>query len=246
MPDTQSPNPVNQTESAATERPGSGLAGLKKMSTTAGLGSGDYAAVSAMAIVALVVSLLGGFALINEYLAAFSIAGVVCAVLALRQISRSNGTQTGREFAWVAIIIGLGVTGWVVGSRVVYEMRTRTHKDQILQLISSLDAASAKADYRAGYQLFSKAFKERVPEDQFVRTLTGGPGFGNLTGITWNNEIVFFEVTSSGPRSAVAGGLLRFRLLNEAVRQPIEFVREDDGSWRIQDMSVMFPPPRKQ
>jgi hypothetical protein len=241
MPDTQSPNPAAATENTATERHPSGLAGLKKMSTTAGLGSGDYAAVSALAVVSLVISLLGGFALINEYLVVFSLIGIVCAILAMRQISRSNGTQTGREFAWVAIVVGLGVTGWVVGTRVVYEMRTRSHKEQILQLISSLDAASAKADYRAAYLLFSKAFKARVTEDQFVKTLTGGPGFGNMTGIAWNNEIVFYDVTSTGPRGAAAGALVRFRLLTDIARQPLDFIREDDGSWRIQDMSVMFP-----
>src|SRR4051812_42952831 len=241
MPDTQSPNPAATTEKAATERRAGGLAGLKKMSTTAGLGSGDYAAVSALAVVSLVISLLGGFALINEYLVVFSLIGVVCALLAMRQIARSNGTQTGREFAWVALIIGLGITSWVVGTRVVYEVRTRSHKEQILQLISSFDAASAKADYRAAYQLFSKAFRERVPEDQFVRTLTGGPGFGNLTGIAWNNEIVFYDVTSAGPRGASAGTFVRFRLLTDVARQPLDFIREDDGTWRIQDMSVMFP-----
>src|SRR5207244_3210946 len=144
MPDTQSPNPQTTSDHVADERStssGAGLAGLKRMSMTAGLGSGDYAAVSVLAVVALVVTLLGALALVwLEAFVALSVAGVICAIVALRQISRSNGTQTGREFAWVALLVGLGVTGWVVGTHVVYEMRVKPSRDQIAQVISSFDA----------------------------------------------------------------------------------------------------------
>jgi hypothetical protein len=87
-----------------------------------------------------------------------------------------------------------------------------------------------------------------VSEDQFVKTLTGGPGFGNMTGIAWNNEIVFLDVTGEGPRGAVAGGQVRFRLLKEPASlgpSGLQLIREDDGSWKIQDISMLFPPKKQ-
>jgi hypothetical protein len=245
MPDIQSPNPA--TESPPADVGAShGLAGLKKMSTTAGLGSGDYAAVSPLSVIALVASALGLLVIVSEVLAALSVVGLICGILALRQISHSNGTQTGRPLAWSAVVLGLAVTGWVAGTKVVYEVHTRPHREQILQLITSLDSAAAKSDYHAAYQLFSDSFQQRVKEEDFRKVLAGGPGYGDMVGVSWNNEIVFGDVAGAGPKAAVTGGLFRFRLLPDVVRQPIDFVREDDGTWKIQDLSVMFPPPKKQ
>jgi hypothetical protein len=252
MPDIQSPNPATESPANAgatshdTEHDHtSRLAALKKMSTTAGLGSGDYAAVSPVAIFALVASVLGLLVVVWEYLAALGVIGLICGIIALRQINRSNGTQTGRGLAWVAIVIGAGVTAWIAGSKILNEVRTRPHREQVLQLISSLDSACAKGDYRAAYQLFSPTFRDRVNEEEFLRTLTGNPAFGSLVGVSWNNEIVYYDVGSAGPKAAVAGGLFRFRLVSDTTRQPIEFSRDDEGKWKIQDLSMMFPPKKQ-
>src|SRR3954451_9896103 len=72
------------------------LAHLHKMSTTAGLGSGDYVAVNGTAVFALLVGVASALALMSEVLLILPLVAFVAGFMAWGQIRHSNGTQTGK------------------------------------------------------------------------------------------------------------------------------------------------------
>ena len=73
------------------------LAHLHKMSTTAGLGSGDYVAVNGTAVFALLVGVASALALMTEVLLILPLVCVIAAVVAWGQIRHSNGTPGSRS-----------------------------------------------------------------------------------------------------------------------------------------------------
>src|SRR4051812_20788417 len=98
------------------------LASLHKMSTTAGLtyGGQEYVAVNVVAVVAVLLAVVGALALVGDILLVIPLAAVVCAIVALQQIRGSNGTQTGRWLAALAILLSLVFAG-TVGTRKIME-----------------------------------------------------------------------------------------------------------------------------
>ena len=86
----------NVTAAATTDRAAGGedhLSRLHKMSTTAGVTNLDYVAVNHTAIAAVLLGLLSALSFFGFLLLVIPIVGVVFAVIALRQIGESNGTQ---------------------------------------------------------------------------------------------------------------------------------------------------------
>src|SRR5439155_24799091 len=82
------------------------LSHLHKMSTTAGLGSGEYVAINGTAIFALILGIVSALTLFEELvLLVVPLVGVVAAIVALRQISRSGGTQTGKGLATAGLVL---------------------------------------------------------------------------------------------------------------------------------------------
>jgi hypothetical protein len=245
MPDTQSsnidPSPVEAVHTAHLEK-------LTKMSTTAGLGSGDYAAVSPIAVTAVFAGLLGGLAFLTEFLLPIPLAAAICGVIALVQIRRSNGTQTGVMLAWAGIILGVGVLAAVIGGHLLKEARERPDREAIARIINEFDQACAKQDYRAAYQLFAPPFRERVSEEEFVRTLSaqGGTiaGLGALQHVGWNQQVIFADSTDDAPKAAVVGGLMKFEHVTEMSPQGMEF-GTFNGKWMIRDIPTIFPPKRQ-
>src|SRR5215212_4817149 len=103
MPQTQTDaSHSTSTPRAADDDP---LAHLHKMSTTAGLGSGDYVAVNGTAVFALLVGLASALALMSEVLLILPLVAIVASVMAWQQIRNSNGTQTGKGLAIAAMVL---------------------------------------------------------------------------------------------------------------------------------------------
>src|SRR5438034_5247113 len=88
------------------------LAHLHKMSTTAGLGSGDYVAVNGTAVFAVFLGFASALALMSETLLLVALAAVIVSVVAWRQINHSNGTQTAKGLVLIAIVLALGFGGF--------------------------------------------------------------------------------------------------------------------------------------
>src|SRR5690348_12044880 len=114
--------PTQQPETQPTETPASDptadpaelhLARLHKMSTTAGLGSTDYVAVNTPAVIALILGLASAAVLIDPIFFVVPLAGLICSIMAISQIRRSNGTQTGLGLAALALLLTFGFSAFV-------------------------------------------------------------------------------------------------------------------------------------
>src|SRR3954471_976134 len=107
---------VQQEQTSPSLTSGGGSAGasadplrsLHKMSTTAGVGSQEYVEINLVAVWAVVLGLLSFLALLDNVLLIVPVIGTVFAIVALRQIRNSAGTQTGGAIAWGALVLSLG------------------------------------------------------------------------------------------------------------------------------------------
>src|SRR4051812_32720499 len=147
------------------------LASLHKMSTTAGLGSGDYVAINPVAIFAIIMGVASALALFEEtVLLLLPAAAIIGAVIALRQISKSNGTQTGRGLAIGAIVLALLFGGYTTVKAATEGIRTKNDRNAIGDLLTKLGQAAKAGDFHAAYSLFTPRFQERTPESKFSDT----------------------------------------------------------------------------
>src|SRR2546423_11097563 len=123
MPETQPQRPESQAGPVAS---GNGapdpLASLHKMSTTAGLGTTDYVAINLLAVTAAVLGAASALVVMSDYFFVIPCAAIICAIIAIRQISGSAGTQTGRGIALAGALLAIGCSA-VQGSRELIELR---------------------------------------------------------------------------------------------------------------------------
>src|SRR5687768_15951322 len=102
-PTTDSP----RTAAAAAAPPADPLARLHHMSNTAGITSQEYVAINLPSVFSTLLGLASLAVLVFHQwvLLVIPLAAIAFGVAALRQIRDSNGTQTGRAFAWVGIVL---------------------------------------------------------------------------------------------------------------------------------------------
>ena len=255
MADIEHPNPPSATDPTSTPGgtaladppaagPRSGIDRLTKMSTTAGLGSGDYAAVNTLAVAALAAAVVGALAaLLSGVLIVIPVVALVVAAVALRQIRDSNGTQAGRRLALLAVLVSVGVLGYVIGAWALNEVRTRPDRQQILAVVAEFDKAMAAKDHGAAYQLTTPAFRRRVAEPvwrETFATFEAVPEFGGVAGAAWNGvPIIFEQDPESQLRQAAINVLFKYRKGGEPTRVTMGFTHAD-GKWLINDMPMLF------
>src|SRR5438552_694692 len=87
------------------------LAQLHKMSTTAGVTNAGYVAVNYTAIVAVLLGLASALAFFGWLLLVVPVVGIIFALVAIRQINDSSGTQTGRGLAYIGLLLCLLLGG---------------------------------------------------------------------------------------------------------------------------------------
>jgi hypothetical protein len=240
-PDASSPSATGAAAVAAAED--DPFLRLHKMSTTAGLGSGDYVAINGNAIAAVLLGIASAFLLMGtNLLLILPLAGIVCAILALRQINDSNGTQTGTGLAALGLLLSLGFGGFFTGTEAVAAIRNHADSEQIVDLIHEFSADVKAGDYAKGYALWDARFQSRVP----LNTFTGqwdrfaSMSIGRITDIDWNHLMEFDNNVVTGEREASGQIVLSFANVPGKDRQPIEF-RKLDGKWWFYDAPVLFP-----
>ena len=81
------------------------LGHLYKMSPTAGVATTDYASINSASIATMVIGAASVLAVLNPYMLFIPAAGLICGVIAVRQIRDSNGTQVGRGLAWGGLLL---------------------------------------------------------------------------------------------------------------------------------------------
>ena len=242
--DTSSAPPPERTGPGGYDD-GDPLASLHKMSTTAGITSQEYVAINIPSILALLVGLASVLAVLSPVLLIVPVAGVAVGFAALSQIRASNGTQTGRPFAWLGIILSLAIGVFVLARAVVERNRTAADRQEIVRQMEELGSHVAARDYDKAYAMFGPRFQSRVNRATFDAVWNQAQSFpelGKITGMQWNQTSIYFQdEPGSGTRVASGYAWVNFEKGGkEKARHFLQF-RKVGGKWSVDDAPQMFP-----
>jgi hypothetical protein len=219
------------------------LAHLHKMSTTAGLGSGEYVAVNGAAVFALLLGLASMLTLLEEVLLVIPLTAIVVGVIAWRQINQSNGTQTGRGLVAIAMLFAVGFGGFVVAKETTRGMRTREDRAALRRTITEFGEKIKANDMPGAYNMFSEAFRSAVTLELFnerVGMVRESELFGKLKDTDWNGLADFQSDPATGREFAYT----KFKMnLDQTVVDVEATLRKDGATWVFEQMPTFFPPP---
>lgn len=235
---TETPLPPPH-DGAANDDP---LAHLHRMSRTAGLGTQDYVAINTLAVAALLLGLAGALAMVSGALLLIPLAGVVCAVIALWQISDSNGTQAGKGLAIGGLILSLAFVG-LVGSRQLLEnYRTRADRQAVIDTVEEFGQRLQARDIDGAYGMMGERFRERVNKSEFETDLNlrfNHAMHGKVQDMRSNGKVVF----DADPQTGVqfASTLAIIDLEHRPQDRPQMALQKVDNRWVIEAFG-WFPP----
>jgi hypothetical protein len=219
------------------------LGKLYHMSTTAGVGSHDYVAVNVVSVVAILLGLASSLALLDPLLLAIPILAFVFAVVSLRQIGKSAGTQTGRMLAWGGVAMAVLFVA-MEGARILAEQRQDAEDRQaIVHLVEQFSQDIRGGEMDRAYALFSPDFHDRVSMKEFkpkLQLLQENPVYGKLEAIRSNGYFQFAGAYNDDVRAAVTELDIKFDKEPQAVAQNAIFKRLD-GVWSINNIPDLFP-----
>jgi hypothetical protein len=237
--DNQAAAGTEQHDSAPDE-----LTHLYKMSPTAGVATTDYASINATAIVALLLGVGSVLVMFGSFLLIIPLAGAICAIVALRQINGSNGTQVGRGLATGGLALALLIGGADGAYQSFKAIQARADEKQISALLEQIGQQLSGGQYEAVYEQTAQRFRDRVPQDTFVqafRAMVAVPQLGKLRSIEWNGEPMVFETNAdTGRKTALAMTLEHFENLQDPTRELMNFAKDGDH-WALDDIPRMFP-----
>jgi hypothetical protein len=231
------------------------LGSLHKMSTTAGLGTTEYAAVNGVSVIAVILGVAGALSLLDPVLLVIPLLTVILAIVAIWQVRHSNGTQTGTGLAILALILALGFCGLVGGRSLAQAARNRSDENAINDMLSKLDQALRAGKYADAYNaFFADKFTSRFPEQLFMSTwkpwIDGNSNFKGLTSIRSNGRMEFETNPDTGQKIAYVMTIMEFGGDSNAARVAFVMQKEPDGSWKISDIPDLFkaqaPPGARQ
>jgi hypothetical protein len=245
---TVSPSQFNDSPPVPVGEATEHLAHLPKMSPTAGVTEQDYLAINGAAVAAMLAGLAAVLAIINDFLAVIPLGGVILAVIALRQIASSNGTQTGRGFAMTGLFLCTSILSYVVTTDAAFRLERRADHEAIAQLCRQLGQDISDHTYDSAYDLFSQRFKSRVSRQEFITKLKGlqdqlassGLELGPITGATWNGLSQFFIDNDIGSFTADSEIDLHFAKSNNIDPLTAAF-RKAGGVWTIESIPSLYP-----
>lgn len=235
------PPPTPPRPRAADDDP---LAHLHKMSTTAGLGSGEYVAVNSFAVFALILGLASLLTLIENLLLIIPLACVVISVIAWRQINQSNGTQTGKGLIAVALLCALGVGGFVFAREATEGVRTRNDRFAIDRTLVEWGGKIKSGDFAGAHQMLAAPLREQLPPETFnVRMgfFRQSELYGALQNATTNGLVMFDTNPETDERYAKTK--LTMHLEKTSASDEVT-LRKEEGRWVITAMPNFLPPPR--
>jgi hypothetical protein len=244
------PPPANQAKTAdsASADP---LASLHKMSRTAGLGAQEYVAVNPAAVVAFLLGVASFTAVLGNALLVIPLATLVVAIIAILQIRRSAGTQTGLWLAVAGLLLAGGFVTVVGGRAVIHARTVAAESDAVAVLIEQLGNNVSQAKYDAAWQQFSSRFHERVKRETFDNVWISNqssPLYGQIKSIRWNGILDVQIDPETG--NTTAEGFVVFELVNgKNDRRYCAFRKEPQRGWTFDDITGYFPapePPRQQ
>jgi len=242
---TQTQSSTNPPPPPSSPQDDDPLSHLHKMSITAGLGSGEYIAVNGAAVFAVILGVASLLNLFDESVfLLIPFVGVVVAIMAFRQISKSNGTQTGNGLVILGLLLSLGFGGMALGKNVLEKVRTREDREAIAKLVGDMGEACKAGKYDAAYEMFSTRFHEHVNPAQFqekMKFLSDSAVYGKLkkadTGL-----MEFQTDESTGAQFGVVRVSFDFEKTQRPVSDDLVFKKEGEN-WRVESFKSLFPPP---
>jgi hypothetical protein len=246
MTDLREPNssvlPATGSANGGADDP---LHSLYRMSRTAGLGSGDYVAINNTAILSLLLGLASVLSLLYPFMLLLALAAAVCGVIALVQIHSSNGTQSGRGFAALGILLALSLGGVAGGKVVVAGIEQRRDKGRIGEVVNRLSDLIVAKEYSKAYQtLFSENFKKDFSEQEFANKWESFvPFLGDVKKIGWGERAEFETIRATDSKRAFVQSTIQFGKSQQPGLQPMSFVLAD-GEWMIESIGQLFEKPK--
>lgn len=224
------------------------LAHLFKMSTTSA-GGQEYVAINATSIASVLIGVASVLAFLANELLIVPLAGFVCAIVAIVQIRRSNGTQSGMAFALVGLVLALGIGGFKGGQQLIISHEDSKDSRVIADILQRLGTDLHSARYDEAYDdFFSPEFKREVDRKSFsamFQQIQNMSEYGQVEYARWNGQRVEYEeVGTSGVKSASAMALVKFQKPATPAR-PIFVFSDRDGTWKIDECSF-FPSKKKK
>lgn len=225
------------------------LSSLYKMSRTAGLGSTDYVAINGAAVAAAILGAASSLSFVANVFLVVPIVGIVFAIVALRQIAHSNGTQGGRLLAVGGLVLSLLFAGIVIGGEVKEAVGHTADSKEITGLIDQFSDAAKANDVDKAYGLFANQFQQRWDKEKFggvMKFLQKSPVNGDMQYMKWNGVRYQFDQLPGQPDRFANGGLLvKFQNSPEPFRTEAVFRNGGDG-WRIYSIPSFFPDQQQQ
>lgn len=217
------------------------LASLHRMSNTAGLSAQEYVAVNLTAVAAVLAGLATGLIFLSSLWLAVPVIAIVLGIVALRQISSSNGTQTGRLLAWAGILLALGIGGFQLGGQYMERAKEQPLKDEVMAACDAFGQALRQEDYQKAWDMFSERFRteKKIDFKTFSQRLSGlqGPTQGKIKSVK-SNGLVDLQ---RGP-SAATMILMDWDNAKYVGRYMIVLAKRN-GAWQIDDLPLIFPSP---
>jgi hypothetical protein len=222
------------------------LRSLHKMSTTAGVGSQEYVAINLAAVWAVVLGLLSFLALLDNVLLIVPVIGTLFAIVALRQISQSAGTQAGRGIAAIALLLCVGFGGFTLAGQVHETREDRADRAAIAAQIEQLGRDVKDGKWESAYGRFSQEFRARVPQQKFADELgflRKSQLYGDLTSTSWNEHVRFEGAAGGEVRFAETVMLIRWDKSPDPLRLNT-VLRRRGGQWYLEGLEGMFQPEK--
>ncbi len=223
------------------------LASLHRMSTTAGVAAQEYVAINLTAVAALVLGLASALAVVSNVLLLFPLAAIVVGIIAMRQVSHSNGTQTGRGLALVGILAAVAMVA-VFGAREYRDWSMQeTEKQLVNQVVAQLEKKILAKDYSGIITLFGDGFLERkkITAKQFATVWDAWCAktpYGAVKSVKTNDRLLVSPPAADGTREG--GTMLLIQFDKEPMPARLDLaLQKKDGNWRILDVPKMFPAP---
>jgi hypothetical protein len=233
--------------------PADPIASLHRMSTTAGVGAQDYVAINNLSIATAVLGLTTAFAFMGMLFLIIGAATIAFGVVALRQIRNSNGTQSGKAFAWLGILLAVGISSYVIADDYRQRQAEQVESRQVTAAVDEFSKLIVAGDYAAAYSLLDKEFTTQWTADQFQSFWKRSQdpdlqlGRGPIQKM-YGNGLVEFSDRGDGSRFAGTKIIIEFKNPGDVARIMIVLKKGSDGQWHtssLEPFEKQTSPKRK-
>lgn len=238
------PTPAASTPSAeSSEAELARLAQLHRMSRTAGLGSSEYTAVNNTAVVGAVLGVASSLSLFTPIFLFLPVVGVVISLLAIRQITSSNRTQTGMALAVLGLVGSLAFAAFTGLQAYQHYALKQADKAEMRALTDEFGSLLVAKDYKGAYAKTDARFQEQVSFDRFTKLFDEQiPSvYGEVKGLESNG---LFEIEKDPENLNIRMAVSRARLKAERLEAgfPTEIrYRRTGEQWLIFALPELFP-----